>query len=83
MLPLPPTDREAATPPGHTPGRWYAHRVAVVLAEDLAPGTHWVEVKPLNTPGEVWARFFAHGAGDAPGQVRQWNREGWGLEDAP
>jgi len=62
--------------------RWYPRTVAVVLAEDLAPGTHWVEVKPTSaTP--LWARFFVFDQAQLDSGARQWNRRGWDEEDAP
>lgn len=80
-VPLPPSER----PPGFLPERrkrlWHPHRIPVTLGEDLPPGLHVIEVKPLDDR-PMWARFFIAGASD-PTPVKQWNRGGWDGEDAP
>jgi hypothetical protein len=81
-LALPPSGRAPSWPAGQPQAHWYGRTLHITLGEDLAPGLHWVHVKPLGS-GPLWARFFVYGNAHTEGAPRQWNRSGWELEDAP
>jgi hypothetical protein len=81
-LALPPSERAPAWPAGQPQSRWYSRTLHITLGEDVAPGAHWVHVTPVGS-GPLWARFFMYGDAHLEGAPRQWNRQGWELEDAP
>jgi len=81
-LALPASERAPAWPAGQPQSRWYGRTLHITLGEDVAPGLHWVHVKPLAS-GPLWARFFVYGHAQTEGAPRQWNRQGWEPEEAP
>jgi hypothetical protein len=83
FLGWPMSERPAATMTGAHKGRWYARTVSVTLGDDLAPGLHWVHVRPHGPPGEVWARFFIFDAQAEAEPHKRWSRPGWELEESP
>ncbi|MDQ3264398.1 MAG: hypothetical protein M3Y59_12165 [Myxococcota bacterium] len=82
LVEVAPTDRPAGSAAGRPGDLWHPRTFAVILAEDLAPGTHWVEIKP-ERPTALWARFFVYGDSVDEARVRQWNRPGWDVEEGP
>ncbi len=81
-LALPASERAPAWPAGQPQSRWYGRTLHITLGEDVASGVHWVHVKPVGS-GPMWARFFVYGNAQTEGAPRQWNRQGWELEDLP
>ncbi len=82
-LPFSSSDKPEATMTGAHKGRWFARTVPVTLGEDLAPGVHWVEVRPHRFEGPLWARFFVYDGESTPEPPKRWSRPGWDAEDAP
>lgn len=74
--------RPAGRVAGRVSERWFPQTVAVTLAEDLTPGTHWVWVRP-DRPSPLWARFFVLGEPEPEEGFKQWNRPGWDAEEHP
>jgi hypothetical protein len=78
-IPLPPSDRPATLGFADTQGGvLFPRRIVVALGDDLAPGTHTIEIAV--TGGDAWIRLFTlDGAAPAP-RARQWREA---VEESP